>query len=201
MPAPVVEPAPDLPRPPGSRRVPSGVFDAARAAADVTGRARLDAERLIAEAAADARSIRARAAAEGREEGAAYATGLVARAALAAERAVAGAEPELVELAFAIAERVVGAAALRDRAVAVESAARALETARARGRMTLRVHPGDLAAVAEAPAGRLAHGRGLRLVADETVGRGGAVLETEAGRVDARLATQLAALRRALEEP
>jgi flagellar biosynthesis/type III secretory pathway protein FliH len=192
--------AADLPRSPGSRRIPAAVFDASLAAAELTARARLDAERLLAEAAADARSIRARAAAEGREEGAAHATGLVARAVLAADRLVARAEPELVDLAFAIAERVVSTAAVRDRAVAVEAAARAVDASRARGRMTLRVHPDDLVAVAEAPGQRLLHGRGLRLVADESVGRGGAVLETDAGAIDARLGTQLAALRRALED-
>jgi flagellar biosynthesis/type III secretory pathway protein FliH len=64
----------------------------------------------------------------------------------------------------------------------------------------VRIHPDDLAAVEERRAALMARAPivALELVADETVGRAGCVIETAQGRVDARLATQLAALERAL---
>ena len=78
----------------------------------------------------------------------------------------------------------------------------ALETCRPRGdRVKLRLHPDDLDGVAvrrDALAARAPAAAALELVADETVGRLGCVIETAHGRVDARLATQLAALERAL---
>jgi flagellar biosynthesis/type III secretory pathway protein FliH len=43
-------------------------------------------------------------------------------------------------------------------------------------------------------------GAALYFEADERVGRGGCVVETEAGRVDARLEVQLDVMRRALME-
>ena len=52
----------------------------------------------------------------------------------------------------------------------------------------------------DALAARAPAAAALDLVADESVGRHGCVIETALGRVDARLATQIAALERALRE-
>ena len=83
----------------------------------------------------------------------------------------------------------------------VDIAAEALGACRpGAGAVRVRVHPDDLAAVEarrEALATR-APAAALELVADETVGRAGCVIDTPHGRVDARLETQLAALERAL---
>jgi len=68
----------------------------------------------------------------------------------------------------------------------------------------VRVHPLDAVAVTaqrDALAGRAPRTATLEIVADESVGRYGCVIETAVGRVDARLETQLAALERALTEP
>jgi flagellar biosynthesis/type III secretory pathway protein FliH len=190
-------------RAPGSRRIPAALFDASAEAARLVDAARSEAQDVVSRADAAARSIRARAAAEGREEGLGHATGIVARAVLLADQIAARAEPQLVELAFAVASRVLAHAVERDPVAAVEVAARALEAARHRIDVTLRVHPEDLVAIREAEealeAG-LARARRFQLVADPSVGRGGAVVETEAGTVDARLDRQLAALREALAE-
>jgi flagellar biosynthesis/type III secretory pathway protein FliH len=65
----------------------------------------------------------------------------------------------------------------------------------------LRVHPDDWAAVEAARpalAARLAKAVELRLVVDAEVGRHGCVVESAAGRLDARLDTQLAALEKAV---
>jgi type III secretion protein L len=55
-----------------------------------------------------------------------------------------------------------------------------------------------VAARRDALAARVPGGAALDVVADETVGRHGCIIETAVGRVDARLETQLAALERAL---
>ncbi len=151
----------------------------------------------------EAVAIRETAAAQGREEGLASVTELAARAALLRDRVLAQAEPELVELAFEVARRVLDVVAERDREVVVEVAGRALEAVRQRRELTVRVHPDDASALREQEArlyGRLAGAPCVAIVEDASVGRGGAVVETEAGTVDARLATQVDALRRAMVE-
>jgi flagellar biosynthesis/type III secretory pathway protein FliH len=101
-----------------------------------------------------------------------------------------------------MAEKIVGQAAALDPTLVAAIAARALEAARAgAGTVLLRVHPDDLAAVEAARpalAARLAAAAVLKIVADPTVDRAGCVVDTAAGRLDARLATQLAALERAV---
>ena len=87
-----------------------------------------------------------------------------------------------------------------DPSAMVDIAREALEAARARaGVVTLRVHPDDWAAVEAARpvlASRLARAVELRLVPDAAVGRHGCVVDSPAGRLDARLESQLAALER-----
>jgi flagellar biosynthesis/type III secretory pathway protein FliH len=190
-------------RAPGSRRIPAQLWDASLEARRRLAAAALEARDVVERAQREADAIRARAEAEGREEGLASASELVVRGALARERLLADAEAQLVELAFEVARRVLERAVVRDREAVVELAVSALEAVRQRKHVTLRVHPEDASALREAePRLRdlLARERCIALVDDLSVGRGGVIVETEAGSIDARLATQLEALRRALED-
>jgi flagellar biosynthesis/type III secretory pathway protein FliH len=100
-----------------------------------------------------------------------------------------------------MAEKIVGRAVALSPETMADIAGEALAACRpGAGTVRVRVHPDDLPAVEarrEALATR-APAAALELVADETVGRSGCVIETPQGRVDARLETQLAALERAL---
>lgn len=135
----------------------------------------------------------------GREAGLAEMTALVAAACAEAEEARAQAREAAVVLARRMAEKIVGQAVELAPALMGDIAAQALAASRAKsGAVVLRVHPEDLAAVEEA-RGRWGTGAlVVRVVSDGGVGRHGCVVETPAGRVDARLDSQLAALERAL---
>ncbi len=118
------------------------------------------------------------------------------------ERLVGEAEEEIVRLALAVAGKVIDRAA-EDDAVAVATARRALARLRGARQAEVRVHPEDAPAArcaAAALGAGLAPDARLEVVEDPAVGRGGAVVETEAGSVDARVETQLAELGRALAE-
>jgi len=125
---------------------------------------------------------------------------LAARAAANAERTAAQGAARL--LARKMAEKIVGRAVDLDPEVMADIASQALAASRARGSsVVLRVHPEDLAAVEKArPQWLRREGAPaeVRLVADESVGRYGCVVETPVGRLDARLATQLDLLERVL---
>jgi flagellar biosynthesis/type III secretory pathway protein FliH len=163
--------------------------------------AEADARRIRESAEAERERVLAGAAAAGREEGLARAAAALTAAAAERDRLLASAEPELVRLALAVAGKVVaGELALAPEVVA-RIAAEALAAARDRREVVLRVHPADAGLLrAEEPRllEALSRARAVAVREDPAVGRGGVVVETEAGTVDARIETRLEALRRAL---
>ncbi|MHB8147224.1 MAG: FliH/SctL family protein [Vulcanimicrobiaceae bacterium] len=114
---------------------------------------------------------------------------------------VEGAEPELVRLAMAIAQSVVHQQIALDPNVVVENVRGALARLVAREVVTLRVNPIDLDTIrAHRDAIVASHDvEHLRIVEDQRVDRGGVVLETEAGTIDAKISTQLREARKALQ--
>jgi flagellar biosynthesis/type III secretory pathway protein FliH len=175
--------------------VPSAVLGARARAAEILAAAEAEAAALRSEA-------RRRGEEEARAEVEAAFSSLLVGARLDAERVRAAALPAARTLAARMAEKIVGRAVELDPDLGAAIAARALEAARPRGgTVILRVHPDDVAAL-EPRRGlllaRLAKVEALRIVADPAVGRAGCIVDTPAGRLDARLTTQLAVLERAV---
>jgi type III secretion protein L len=171
--------------------------------------ARVQAAALLAAARAEADGVRAQAAEareearrEGREQGHADAAALLVAARAEADRVISAARSAALTVAGKIAEKIVGRALAVDPQVAADIAGEALGACRPRGGpVRLRVHPDDLPALEPrrmALLGRLGASAALTFAADDGVGRGGCIVETPVGRVDARLETQIAALERAL---
>jgi flagellar biosynthesis/type III secretory pathway protein FliH len=169
--------------------------------------ARSEAEALLRDAreraAATLEEARRRGLALGRAEGAAELAVLLAAGRAEAEAMLARVEPAALAIAARMAEKIVGRAVELDPSMMAAIAAEAVAACRTReGVVQLRVHPDDLAAVEPwraALAERLGGDATLELIGDEGVERHGCVVDTSVGRVDARLSTQLAALRRALD--
>ncbi len=187
----------------GPRRVAAKVYQASQRARRILEAAESAARRIREAAEADRERVRAEAAAGGRQEGLAQASAAVARAALERDRLLASAEKELVSLAVAIAAKILWREVARDDEVVVGMAARALAEARQRRQVTLRIHPADAQAVGRGHGrlrAALSRVRVIDVREDPTVARGGALVETEAGVIDARLETQLAAIEAVLQE-
>ncbi|HYZ17785.1 MAG TPA: FliH/SctL family protein [Candidatus Acidoferrum sp.] len=110
------------------------------------------------------------------------------------------AEPEIVRLALAIAERVLHQQVALDRGVAVTMAKTAIARLIDRDTVTIRVNPADLERMREHRDELIALGdvRSMRVVEDKRVDRGGVVVETDAGTIDARIGTQLDEARKVL---
>lgn len=185
-----------------ARRVPGEVLGAAERARDVLERAREEARALVEAAARERERALAEAEEEGRRAGLGRAAAALLGAAAERDRLLRSAADDLVRLAVAVA----GALLAREveRGGAVEAlAARALEAVRHRREVTLRVHPEDAPGLRR-EAGRLgallARAPGLSIQEDPSVGRGGLLVETEAGTLDARLETRLADVEAALLE-
>jgi len=110
------------------------------------------------------------------------------------------AEPELVRLAVGIAERVLhqqiaSTVASLSRWPAWRS--RALSKKES---VTVRVNPGDLERMKEHRDELLNSGeiKNFRVVEDQRVDRGGVVVETDGGTIDARISTQVNEAKRVL---
>lgn len=107
----------------------------------------------------------------------------------------------VVRLACAIASRVVRKVAREDGALAQRTLEQAIELASAHGHVTIQVHPLDADAIRQFLPGVVSTLAGLgdwEVVGDESVGRGGCVIHSQRGELDARLATQLDRMEREL---
>jgi len=151
---------------------------------------------------------RVEAAAIERERGAAEvaaASDLLKRSAeaLEAKRAelVAAAERDLVKLALAIAEKIVKREVKISEGIAVANVRRAIELSASRQEVKILVHPEDLSAVEAFLPGlrrEFADVLGVAVEDSDAVGRGGCVVSTREGSVDATIAAQLKEIERGL---
>jgi flagellar biosynthesis/type III secretory pathway protein FliH len=126
---------------------------------------------------------------------------LLVQAAVARDKALASVQDDVVDLALAVARKVIGREVETSRTAVAEMCALALANVRRARSVSVRVHPADIGRVEESRpmlANVLGRDAGLVLEPDESVGRGGCVIVSDVGRVDARLEVQLAAIERAL---
>ena len=184
------------------RATDAPIYDAKIEAERLLAEARAEAERIASDAQKEAERLRQKAHAEGRERGLQAVSELLVGARAAAARARVGAEGELRSLAVRIAEKILGRELQLRAEVVVDIVGQALSYAGDPREVVVRVNPDDLAAL-ERGKPRLVEkcrsARALSFTGADAVPRGGCVLETELGRVDARLSTQLEAIERALK--
>jgi len=189
---------------------------------EVVEQAQRDAETVIARAKAEADEIRQAAYEEGFAEGrqAGYEAGAAAASAehdrlLAVEigrlRAIAdeavvdriemlqSVETQVVRLAIAVASRIVQREIALDDGVVLRTVRAALRAAADLSTARIRLHPLDRDFLVGFSLPELERdGRRCELVADESVQRGGCIIECASGSVDAQISTQLAEVEAAL---
>jgi flagellar assembly protein FliH len=159
------------------------------------------AHAIIAEAESRAHALRERALAEGRAAARAELARELLQLTQAHEHAVAALEPQAIAVALQAAQSIVGAeiSAHPERIQAIVAPLIA-RLSRART-IELRVHPDDrpaLEASLAAIAARSERPVALRVEPDPQISRGGCVVRSEIGTLDAQVETQLAAFARAL---
>jgi flagellar assembly protein FliH len=172
-----------------------------------------DIESPLAAAQAEADAIRAQARAEGHADG--LEAGLAeGRAQLAAalsafeaahaevvslrEATAEAVERDAVELALQLAEKIVAGTLDVDPQRVLDVVRGALRRLGERRRVTVLVHPDDLELVRGASVGFAAELGGIEhceVQAERRLARGGAVVRTDEGQVDASIETQLARAR------
>ena len=158
-----------------------------------------EAETLVNQAKADAAQSREQAREEGRIEGCARFLEALRQTQTDHAAWLERAEPEAVELALKIAERIIGDAACTDPAAMHAIVRKAALAARGRGDLELSIHPDALVQVQDFLRTVSAElGVNIRLRGDARLSPADCVVHTSAGDIDARLETQLQAIRHLL---
>lgn len=161
---------------------------------------RQQARQLVEQARQEADEIRQQAREQGRKEAMQECNQRLAKARKEYSKLKKRAEHDMVTMAFHIARRIIGRAIELDPKVVTDIVGEVLVSARGREQIVVRVHPDDHEHV-EAMRDdyvRSLDGIPVYFEADAELERGGCVIETESGRIDARLDTQLEVLRQAV---
>jgi len=174
------------------------ILDAAYAEAE---RMKREASALKAKIASEMETAKHNGFEQGRAEGLGSVTEMATSLMLVKEKFYSDAEPEIIKLVMTIAEKVVGKM-VRENDDSIRSIVRqALESAIGE-RITVRLNPEDYAVVAADEMefrDILDRTKRISFKEDETVGKGGCIVETEVGTIDAQLETQLKAIKKALQ--
>ena len=192
--------------------------EAKRRAEAIMRQAQLDAKKLLEESRIHCQNALQQAEQEGFQqgqqrgfqEGTARLDALIGQVRMmlvetvyARERVIRGSEGALAELALAIARRVTQNAVAENPEVIKKQVAEALEKVKDREHITVRVHPQDLDVVRARRDvfHKLLEGpKTFDINGDPKVDRGGVIIETNLGNVDARISTQMQALELVLDE-
>jgi flagellar biosynthesis/type III secretory pathway protein FliH len=177
-------------------------------AASIRERAEQQAAEIIRQAELEAEQLKEKAYQLGYDDGKqAAATELsevVASASRRLQQIEAQAEPQLRDLAVKIARRIIGKELEFAPEAVVDIVKQALsEKARQRREIFLRVHPEDLQLIRENKADLievLSRAKEIGIREDPEIARGGVVIETDAGTIDAQIDTQLEVFEKILME-
>ena len=197
-------PEPMLERPaprPGRAVVESEVYDAHQKAKEIVEQAERQAAQLLEKAKSERDATVGAAREQGRQEGLTQATEVLLRAKQEAAQIVAESEPQIVKLALVIAEKIIGRMLEEDSELVLSIAAQAIESVRQQRELILRVNPEDAQLLRNSRKklmDMLGRTKDIAVREDPEVERGGCIIETENGTVDAQLRTQLAMLEQAL---
>lgn len=186
--------------------------DAQREAEEIIAKARAEASQIVADAHAEEEKLMATASddgyKQGHEEG--YASGeaeinrlvermhkMVEAVMLRREDILRDTEQQIVELVILMTRKVVKIISETQKTTIMSNVLAALKKVKARGEVTLHVNLEDLnlcTANVDEFIKRVENIQGITVIEDSTVEKGGCIVETDFGAIDARIASQLSEL-------
>lgn len=186
--------------------------DAEQAASKIIEDAKLEAERIIQEANVEKENIKATAHQDGYKEGheQGFLEGqnevnrlvervhkIVESVMVRREEILCETEQQIVELVLLMTRKVVKIISENQKTVVLSNVLAALKKIRTRGNITLRVNTEDLkltTAHVDEFIKRIENVNGISVIEDSAVDKGGCIVETDFGAIDARISSQLAEL-------
>lgn len=164
------------------------------------GHIQAEAEKLYSQIKDEMEKSKAQGYQKGKEEGLSQLTEEILKVKKLKEEFIATAEPEVIKLVLSIAEKVIGKL-VEEHQTAVRAIVRQALERSLGDRITVKINPEDLKRLQTEDLqfkDILDRTRHLHFKEDETIQKGGCVVETEVGTIDAQLETQLKAIRKAL---
>ena len=161
-------------------------------------RIRTQARETSRRATTEKASERQRGFEEGYQEGLGRLTRKTLEVEQAYEKMLSEAEPQIIRMVMDIAEKVIGRQI--EKGAIVDVVKNAISQAAGR-KIVVRVHPADVPMIREREKDLFAsldQNQSVSVKEDEEIPPGGCIVETEMGTVDARLETQLNAIKKAL---
>ena len=205
--SPPSSPAPSPRRPPkkANRKpiIEKEIVGAQAEARKMIAEAEAEAARIIDEAQSQAQELRQKGYDDGFQEGLGQHTEQTTQALMQVEALKEAIEPEYIRLVCACVEKIIGHELLSKPDAIVGIVRNALKDATQQREINVRVHPAD-ADVLRKNNRRLvdvlARANAIEIREDPSVARGGCIIVTELGTIDASLERQLTALETVLEE-
>lgn len=184
------------------------VMDATQKAELIIQEANREAEAIRAEAkgfqaqiASELEKAKKDGYAKGRDEGLSSVTEMAVKLNTIKAKFYTNAEPEVIKLVMTIAEKVIGKM-VRENEGAIKSIVRQAVESVIGERITVHLNPEDHKVITSSNEEfRDVFDRSKRIAfkEDEMMSKGGCIVETEVGTIDARLETQLKAIKKALQ--
>ncbi len=119
------------------------------------------------------------------------------------EEILAETEQQLVDLVLLISRKVIKVLSENQRTVVVSNVVQALRKVKGRGDITIRVNIADLKLTSEHTKDflKLIEGaKNISVMEDSSVDRGGCIIETDFGEIDARISSQMSELEQKILE-
>lgn len=160
-----------------------------------------NAESILSQVHTEMEKAREKGYAEGKEEGAAAFVEQVVAFEKMKEEFYEKAEQNIIRLVMDISEKVIGRI-VNESGEAIKAVVRQALDSAIGDRLQIAVNPEDYKIIKQAEnefRDSLDRTKRLVIKEDENIERGGCIVETEVGTIDARLETQLKAIRKALE--
>ena len=179
------------------------VVEARAAARSMRAEAEGQAEQIIELAKRQAEELRQRGYDEGYQEGLGQYTEQTTRALLEVEKYKRAVEPEFIRLVCACVERIIGEELKLNPEAVIGVVRAALKDATQQREVNVRIHPDDTDALRKHQrrlVDALARASTIEIREDATVARGGCIIMTELGTIDASLERQMMALKTVLED-
>lgn len=170
-------------------------------AAKEADRIREDAKRLLSQVNNELEKARRDGYIKGREEGNASVAQMAIKLTALKEKFYTTAEPEMIKLVMMIAEKIIGRLVHENEAAIKSIVKQAVESSIGE-RIVVKLNPEDYKVILASEfefKDMLDRSKRIAFKEDETISKGGCVVETEVGTIDARLETQLKAIKKALE--
>ncbi len=183
----------------GVKVVKKEVYSASLEAEDIVEKAREQGRRIIETTRVEAERLAEEAREQAYSEGLAQWNQAVADVLAAREQFLHDSEREVVRLAVKIAEKIIGGHLQTHPEAIVGIVREALKSAYRERNLVIKVHPSQVETVSasiQSLLDALGGSREIQVVGWADVSPGGCVVESELGKIDARLETQL----RVLEE-